>query len=434
MDMPFPTLPLAARPFAPPSTPRAAQAAKRTAPRYPAGAVGLLLLATVVILPLLAFVNARGWPVGSGLVGACEALVFVGCIVLLRQHIPAWTLGLALGLMAWLVLAWLVRQQIDLKSARDLMIPLLFVSLGRLVADTEFAERTLRKVTLLVLVVGVAEVLFTTAYGDIFNALSFYGGIGSIRESAAMFDGQTLTLNGFRPEGIGRTLLPALLGSHRASSVFLEPVSLGNFAVILLAWALSRGWKEMDRGSLLLALAALVLIVLSDSRFGMLMVGLLLAFRALPTAWLRVAALVYPLVLLAGIVGVATQPIPDGDNVLGRIALTGQALMQLNEAALLGLDSPLPGFGDMGYAYVLTRFGAIAVLVLVMALFLIPVGSARADRFRALVVVYGFSSLAISGTSVFALKTAGLMWFLVGVLAAAPQLRQATHRQEAACA
>jgi putative polymerase len=40
----------------------------------------------------------------------------------------------------------------------------------------------------------------------------------------------------------------------------------------------------------------------------------------------------------------------------------------------------------------------------------------------ALIVLYFFSSLAISGTSVFALKTAGLMWFLFGALAADTQL------------
>jgi putative polymerase len=39
-----------------------------------------------------------------------------------------------------------------------------------------------------------------------------------------------------------------------------------------------------------------------------------------------------------------------------------------------------------------------------------------------MVVLYFFSSMAISGTSVFALKTAGLMWFLLGALTADPRL------------
>jgi putative polymerase len=51
-----------------------------------------------------------------------------------------------------------------------------------------------------------------------------------------------------------------------------------------------------------------------------------------------------------------------------------------------------------------------------------PCTSERAQRFRAMLVLYLFSSLAISGTSVFALKTAGLMWFLLGALTADPRL------------
>ena len=43
---------------------------------------------------------------------------------------------------------------------------------------------------------------------------------------------------------------------------------------------------------------------------------------------------------------------------------------------------------------------------------------------RALLVLYFFSSLAISGSSMFALKTAGLMWFLLGALAADSRLDQ----------
>jgi hypothetical protein len=54
--------------------------------------------------------------------------------------------------------------------------------------------------------------------------------------------------------------------------------------------------------------------------------------------------------------------------------------------------------------------------------------SERAQRFRAFVVLYIFSNLAVSGTSVFALKTAGLMWFLFGVLSMAhPQEQEAVQ-------
>jgi len=383
--------------------------------------VAVILLLAVCNLPLLAFLNARGIAISSALVGLAEALIFALCLAVQMRRLPPWTLALGLGVISWIVLTWLIRQRPDVKSVRDLLIPILFISLGRQVADSVFAERCLRWAAALVLAVGLLEAMFTDAYGSLFNTFSFYAGLGSIRESAAMFSGQTLTLNGFRPEGIGRTLLSALLGAHRTSSLFLEPVSLGNFAVILLAWSLSRDWKDRAK-PMLLVLAALVLIVLSDSRFGMLMAALLLGYRLLPMPAFRWVAPVYPFVMFAAILGVGWLMSQFSDTLLGRIANSGHSLLAFDASRLMGFDAPLPGYGDMGYAYVLSRFGVLQVIGLLLVLFLMPCSSERAERFRAMLVLYFFSSLAISGTSVFALKTAGLMWFLLGALAADPRL------------
>lgn len=384
--------------------------------------VVVILLLAVCNLPALAFLNARGVPVSSALVALVEALVFGLCLAVQMRRLPPWTLALGLGVISWIVLTWLIRQRPDLKSVRDLLIPILFISLGRHVADSVFAERCLRWVTALVVAVAVLEALFTETYGTLFNTFSFYANLGSIRESSAMFDGQTLTLNGFRPEGIGRTLLPMLLGAHRTSSLYLEPVSLGNFAVVLLAWNLSRDWKDMAKSTLLLVLAAVLLIVLSDSRFGMLMAVLLLGYRLLPMPVFRWVAPIYPFAMFSAILAVAWFLPQVSDTLLGRISNSGRSLLAFDAARLMGLDGPLPGYGDMGYAYVLSRFGALLVIGLLLVLFLIPCSSERGQRFRAMVVLYFFSSLAISGTSVFALKTAGLMWFLFGALAADPRL------------
>ncbi len=382
--------------------------------------VVLILLLSLCNLPVLAFLNARGFAVSSGMVGLAEAMVFALCLAVQLQRMSPWTVVLLLSAMSWIVLTWLIRQRADLKSVRDLLIPILFLSLGRQIADTRFAERLLQQITVLVMVVAVFEVLFPDAYGTLLNTFSFYAGLGSIRESAAMLTGQTLTLNGFRPDAIGRTLLPAILGAHRTSSLFLEPVSLGNFATIVLAWNLSKNWQDIGKPALLLILAALVFIVLSDSRFGMLMVLVLLGYRLLPMPGMRWVAPVFPFMVFAALVGVAWLWPNITDTLAGRLSGSGQALLEFGPARLLGFDGLLPGFGDMGYAYVLSRFGVLPVLVLLLLLFLMPCMSERARRFRDLIVLYFFSSLAISGTSVFALKTAGLMWFLLGVLAEDP--------------
>lgn len=386
--------------------------------RYPVFWVTAILLAASCTLPVLAFMNARGIAVSSATVGLTEALIFALCLGVQIKRVPPWTVAIGLCVFSLILLTWLLRQSPDLKSARDLLIPILIISLGRYVADLEFAERWVRWLTALVVGVALFEVLMTDTYGWIFNTFSFYAGLGSIHESAAMFSGQTLTLNGYRPEGIGRTLLPGVLGAHRTSSIFLEPVSLGNFAVILLAWVLSNSWMVMKKSALALGLAALLMIVLSDSRFGLLMAAMLLAYRLVPMPVFRWVAPALPFALLAAILAVAVLLPGEGDNVFGRVSASGQALLRFDGARLMGIDSPVPGFGDMGYAYVLSRFGVLQVIAMVFLLFLIPAPSVRSERFRGLIVLYFFSSLAISGTSVFALKTAGLMWFLFGTLSA----------------
>ena len=401
---------------APATTPVPGPVALSVSADFPAFWVKLVLLSAVFCLPVLALLNANGLPASSGMVALIEALVFCLCLLLQVQRIPAWSLALLLGLLSWLVLNWLLRQSLDIKSARDLLIPLLFFSLGRMVVDAGWADRLLCGIVLVVLAVGLFEAVFPDAYGSLLDTFSFYSRLGSIRESAAMFAGQTLTLNGYRPEGIGRTLLPAVLGQHRISSVFLEPVSLGNFAVIVLAWQLAKDWQALRLTDWLLLACALLLIVLADSRFGMLMALALPVMRLLPHPLSVVLARAYPLLALAGILALAWWLPVVGDNLLGRLSVSGLTLLDFGAARLLGLDSPLPDYGDMGFAYALSRFGVLLVLALLAVLFLLPAPSERAERLRGLLVLYVFSSLAISGTSVFALKTAGLMWFLLGTL------------------
>jgi putative polymerase len=236
-----------------------------------------------------------------------------------------------------------------------------------------------------------------------------------------------LSLNGYRPEGIGRTILPIIFGSHRASSVFMEPIALGNFAVIVLAWGLSKPLPDIGKGSFFV-LAALLTITLCDSRFGLLMTAVLVASRCVPLPILSRLAPAFPFLILSVLLSLAWYFPTIGDNLHGRVSASGNALFQFDMAYLLGLGHPLPSFADMGYAYLLSRFGAPLSIALIFTLFLIPVSDPRGVRFRAMIVLYIFASLAISGTSVFALKTAGLMWFLFGVLSAAQAVDSASEQ------
>jgi putative polymerase len=242
-----------------------------------------------------------------------------------------------------------------------------------------------------------------------------------------MYLGQKLQLNGFRPEGIGRTLLPSLLGNHRISSVFLEPVSLGNFAVLLAAWGLAKPREEL-RSMLFYLASAMVFITLADSRFGLGMIFILMFVRWALDSRLNmntVIACLSPFLVVLGLIalGMFYAKVSE-DSLVGRLTWTGVTLLRFGVDSILGTFAPLPNFGDMGYAYLCSRFGLPLCAFLWFSFLLIKNTTEAGLRFRAYVAIYVSLILSVSGTSLFALKTAGIVWFLFGTLSALSESQQ----------
>lgn len=381
---------------------------------YSPRAVTLLLIAATSYLAFLSAINAHIFRASPALVGLVEALIYAACFAQIARALSPRLILVWLFASAALVLLWLIRQEADIKSLRDLIIPMLFFALGRYVADMKFADVLLYRLLLLLVVVGLFEAVALDLYASLFNTFSFYVNLGTINEASAMFDGQALTLNGYRPEGIGRTLLPWLLGNHRVSSLLMDPVSLGNFAVISVAWALSMTDGETRTRVVLLG-GAIALLVMADSRFGALVLLVMAGVRCLPVSLVDRGALLIPLLAGAATIAVAILSPSYGDNLLGRLSGSGQVLLALEPREWLGIRSPMPGYADMGYGYVLTRFGVPLATMLFCCLFLGGQLSRRARYFRAFAILYASLILAVSGTSLFALKTAATLWFLMGV-------------------
>lgn len=319
----------------------------------------------------------------------------------------------------------LVRQGLDFKSVRDMLIPILFIWLGRNVGTIETAERFLKLAIKIVLAFGLFELLFLDLYTRFFDIFSYYASQGRVSETSAMYLGQKLQLNGFRPEGIGRTLLPSLLGNHRISSIFLEPVSLGNFAVLLAAWGLAKPREEL-RSMLFYLACAMVFITLADSRFGLGMIFILMFVRwAFDGRANTVIACLSPFVVVLGLIALgAFYPKVSEDSLVGRLTWTGVTLLNFGVDSILGTHAPLSNFGDMGYAYLCSRFGLPLCAFLWFSFVLIKNAADAGLRFRAYIAIYVSLILSVSGTSLFALKTAGLVWFLFGTLSALPETQR----------
>jgi putative polymerase len=325
----------------------------------------------------------------------------------------------------------LLRGSLDFKGFRDILIIVLFYWLGRTMGTMEMADRLLKIVIGIVLLFGFFELCFVDLYSRVFNTFSYYVNQGGLANVTNWAKGSALALNGMRPEGIGRTILPSLLGNHRVSSIFLEPVSLGNFAVIIAAWGLSKEREEW-RKMLFFLVSAAILITLADSRYGMLTVMCLVVMRLLFVGRMNTLAILLPPIcvgLLMTIVFVMNGKYSD--NILGRLYTTGATLMQFGPKEIFGLKGFDLNFGDMGYAVILTRFGLVFFTFCWIGFWLIKMQDARGIRFRAYVALYASLIMAVSGTSLLALKTSGILWFLVGCCAARKSVaaRKAAQRE-----
>lgn len=376
--------------------------------------VSFILIASVVYQAVLALIHTHVHRSSALLVAGAEFLIYLACVLVLARRIRLEFVTVIALVLAYLLLLTIFREGLDFKGFRDVMIPLLFYWLGRHVGDIGYADRLLKGLVVAVLIVGFFELFFLPQYTYLLDIFSYYVSTGTVTISTNFIRDSALNLNGLRPEGIGRTILPSLLGSHRVSSVFLEPVSLGNFAVVVAAWGLSKPRAEF-RSMLFFLLSAVVLVALADSRYGLIVVSALILIRIAIHGRMHVAFVVLPFVSIIALVLIGLYF--DGgvaDNIMGRLYWTGDTLLGFDLGKMIGVQGFNLPYGDMGYAYLLSRWGVLLCLAMWGALWLVRMADERGVRFRAYAALYISLILTVSGTSFFALKTAGLLWFLVG--------------------
>lgn len=372
-----------------------------------------ILLATVCYQALLCFMNTNGFTTSRGLVGMAEGLIYLACVPLLMKRLLPGVIVLMLVTGAVLCFLTLISGYINAKAFRDLLIPLCYFWLGCNLGSPALAEKALTWLIGIVLAVGMLETFFLDQYTNVLDIFGYYVSTGNLDPITDYVRESRLQLNGLRPEGIGRTLLPGLLGPHRVSSVFLEPVSLGNFATICAAWGLSRNLNELRKMIFFVGMA-IVLMVLSDSRFALLTVSLMVAMRLFVHGKALNLAIAAPFacILLLLIVGLYTTTI-SGDDFHGRLAISGWSLLEFDLPTLMGA-APGGHFGDQGYAYAFSNFGLPICLLMWFSLWFLTMPDERGERFRAFVCIYIALILCVSGNSLFALKSAGIVWFLMG--------------------
>lgn len=393
-----------------------------------------IIVSSVGYQAILCLINNFVMPASRPLVGLAEAIILFACAPLLARRLLPGVIALACVAAAMLCIIGLFNEQLNIKAFRDVAIPLCYFWLGCNIGKPEMADRALKAAITVVVILGMFEALFVDRYTELFDIFSYYVNIGSLLPVTDYVRESKLQFNGLRPEGIGRTLLPGLLGPHRVSSVFLEPVSLGNFATLCAAWGLARDRHDWRQGLFFVG-SAIFMMVLSDSRFALMTVSLFVVLRVFLHGKLINAAVIAPFaaVGMLVLVGLSTVKSSSGlinDDLGGRLAYSGWSLMEFDLQMLMAINIH-DIYPDEGYAHMLSTFGLPLCLIFWLTFWLLPMPAGRSNRFRALVSVYVALILCISGSSFFALKSAGLLWFLVGcsLLRPAPELRRSTIGQ-----
>lgn len=357
---------------------------------------------------VLCFVNTRIVSTWETYVGVTElSMTLAAFLAALDKRLRVYMFLLIF--VSYMLLLFVIRGESDVKAVRDIIVPVAFYFMGRKAQDLKLADKLLTISVALVVFFGLFEYFFTELFLDYFNVLGYYLARGSLRLDETMGATRGLFISGTRPEP--RTILP-FLGQHRVASVFLEPVSAGNFGVIAYAWTLFRSnmrwrWWVMAGG--------MSVIVMADARFGLytcVLITLLTPFyRIIPrTVWF-----VMPFIMLALIAayGIATGTDGGPNDLFGRMQVTAHILTQLDLAVVLGFQTTTQFTADSGLAYTLTKFGIGGFLALWAALVFAPIKDAKGWIFHAMVITYLLLLMIISN-SFYSIKTGAVLWFLLG--------------------
>lgn len=391
----------------------------------------LLLLFAIGYNLVLAIVNAQWFAIGPPATYAAELAIYVGCFVLGIGTLGRSGMALLLAGIGGVVLVNLARTlllwEVDLKFLRDALVPFAFLTLGT--AYRGSLPRLVLGLGLVVVLVSIFEMAFPVLYGELVDPRSYFINTRGASEEDFWNPDSNLNVNATRP---GERNWLAGFALPRASSIFVEPVTMGNFVIFFAAVALTFRRALGAGGQLLSLLIVLSLLIASDGRLATATcLMLLLAAPLLRRLDQTLSVLVFLGVLAAAWLLVwAADIVAYGDTMLGRLFVTVDALSRMPPRAWLGLDLGAPyTYADSGIAYFIASQSVATVLAfLVGYAFLLRMPTAHGQLFKHL-FIFAFALGLLVSNSYFSIKTGALWWFALGYLWRVQPARVAAARR-----
>lgn len=403
--------------------PRPARPGARTAsaPSH-GGAVRQRLILAVTVFAvaynaLFALFAAQGGPATFGITVGIEVTVLVLALGIAVSAGMRSSDSTPLAYLYFTILMALIMSMASesafVDSIRNVLIIVAFTMLG-----ARSTEKTLRLVfttcTVLTLAVLILEISALETYAAWFKPAEYLSKTRgyAIKE---FYEEVGLSIGTIAYEG---RFSFGLFEGPRTSSIFLEQVGINCFAIVLMVY-LSTMWHAIGRWEKYLVLATIIVILVTNNArmASILAMAFLIGHRVFPKLP-RYANIAIPAVMLL-IVWAIFQftTAPKSDDLLGRMGVTYRFFSaRVSETdLLLGSKLLTRRTFDTGYGYIIasaTIFGAFAYWAYLSVI--VPQKSVMQRRCAWALATYIYCWLLVGGTASFSMKTASLLWFLIG--------------------
>jgi putative polymerase len=379
-----------------------------------------IVIAAVVFNAVIAILNANVRPMTANAVILCEVAILgaAHAYVLARFDRPMLLWYAYIGfVLAFATMRVLATGTFEPKFVRDLLMIPTFVMLGM----TMTLPRVVGCVLVLqaVVVAGIVlEAVSLRAFETLFMVKEYYINTRGMFSDDFTNEASGLFVSATRPDA---RFYP-FFDLHRMSSIFLEPVSLGHFATIMVCFTVAF-WPLLGMAARAFLIASIVLTMFaSDGRAATMSAVLIIlaaAFgRLLPR---NIALVVLPLILAFTVAVVVAADFKTGtDDFQGRLAHTQHWLAMLEIQDYLGVSNRfLPEAEDSGIIYLIVTQSVLGVIAMWLLIVLgMPEDSSVHQRYKNGICLYIGLAMMISFSFV-TIKTAAPLWMIYGFLAAA---------------
>jgi hypothetical protein len=364
---------------------------------------------------LLAFLNANFFHVGFGLTVFFEIMVMGFSLIIIfltgfRKDESVFLLGFVL-FFAIAVYLSTINGRPTFDGLRNYLVMFVFFSIGIRLSLEEIIK-IFFIVTCVVLAFLLLEMFFLKSYVSFFQPSLYYEATRGVEVKETNEIGIFNNALGFETRfSFGFFDIP------RTSSVFLEQVSLANFASVLSIFVIVF-YKMLSKKYIVFFLFTVFLILVTNNTrtASVLFLVLVLGYKVFPLLPRYFNSLIPVFVLLVAVIINFIYSDVVGDNLIGRVNVSMEHFFNLSLCSFIGCDSGnLTKLYDSGYAYIVaanTLVGALFIWFLIS--FVLRQKSHVTKRAAYSVSLYFFLNMLIGGTAIYSIKVASLLWLIVG--------------------